>query len=251
MGTVKISDLPDGGALAAGDKLIIARSGNNFSIDGANVGGSDPWANYGTPDWRSDFNSSADLSPWTEISGSFAGLNYRASGGVWGNAFGRRTIANAPFVFDVRGRLSRPANGSGTGIGFFIDGDAAADRRYTLAMTSTNTSPVDGIQVQGFRRTGFSVITAPINNSITTDLSGTVADGVTFRCYYDGTNYNFFFSYANPAQVDQLFTAQVEPKSTWLGNPIAVGFSCLNGNSNQVIEFAQFQTTNLDKWAGM
>jgi hypothetical protein len=259
MADQKVTDLADlpGDALAAGDKIYVARGGVDYKLDGANVGGGggggDPWANYGTPAWRYDFNSSADLTDWTYAVGSSADLSFKSQGGMFStaNVVPVRSVANAPFVYDVRVLFSRPTTGAGAEVGLWVQGNLVSGRQAAFALsTATNANGTPAFRI--VRRLN----NTNQGNLFSVDIGNGgwpgIVDGVTFRVYYDGTNYNWFTLYHNLLSVDQFSSTQVEAKSAWLGDPVNVGVWFGGAlNSNSVALFAQFQDTDLDKYAGM
>jgi hypothetical protein len=260
MSNRKISALPDGVPAENADIIPAVRAGSNVRVTAESIadlatgggGGGDPWASYGTPTWRYDFNTSADLTDWTEILNAFSGINFRPTGGMYTTTSttvaGARSIANAPFVFDLRARYGRPGV-AGTSIGLVVTGNAATDRRFVFDFRIAG-SEYGTMSTQGNRRANFTLNTNTWNVDAGLGLWGAASNGITMRCYYDGTSYRFFASYGNPKQVDQWAAAFVEAKSSWLGDPVSVGFIVSAANDNTVCEFAQFQNTNLDKWAG-
>jgi hypothetical protein len=260
MANRKISALPDGVPAENADIIPAVRAGSNVRVTAESIadlatgggGGGDPWANYGTPTWRNDFNSTADFSAYTFITGSTSDLLFRSSGGVYAPTSALaalRSIPNAPFILDVRWRIARPTTGAGGEVGIFIEGDAASGRQTGFGL-STQGSANGTAQFRLNRRLN----NANQSNVFAVDFGGApwpiYADGITFRIYYDGTTYNFFTSYGNPKSVDQVAAGCIDAKSNWLGNPVRGGIWASTTNNNMVCEFAQFQDTNLDKWAG-
>jgi hypothetical protein len=246
--TIKMSDFTPVANPAPTDSIVGISGGSNALFPVSAVGGGgDPWKTYGTPDWRTDFNSSAGLTGWTVTNAS--NLNYRPSGGMWVStslgASAERSIANAPFIFDLRCRLSRPS-GVDAFVRMYIFGADGPGRLFVNDVRQPNGYL--GVQWLGVR---VPVGTVPWNITESTAQWSLLSQGVTMRCWYDGTTYRFYNSFGDPRQVEQVAAACNEAAATYIGTPIGVGWQLDKGGDNFVLEFAQFQTTNLDKWAGM
>jgi hypothetical protein len=216
-------------------------------------GGGDPWQRYGFPAWRTNFNDPSGFADWTVIQGSKANLAFRTQGAYCtsGDLWLGRTVPDAPFVFDVRYTLSFRADVATYRLHCGVTGTLAPNRRWAwLALLNSSSA---SLQVA----TATYNDTAPISETVVlgylADSAMRIQEGFTLRVWYDGTHYRSYLASTSPLATEQpnVSVNTVQPVLT-TGTPVGVWFNIPSApGAGLRCQFAQFQTVNLDRWAGM
>jgi hypothetical protein len=222
------------------------------------AGASSEWDDYGFPTWRSDFRAAGSLADWTAIVGNKESAQFR-SGVMFSDEalWLERSVVNQPFIFDVRVTLGLPALAIPLEVYFGVRGTLAPDRRLGAGLRQQSVSPnpaslYDSMLLSVRRFAGVTLNSEPTTfNNDPSGLRYAITQGLTMRCWYDGTSYFFATCWGDPVGFDSPNATFTQAKSSWAGDPAAVWFSLSAGAGRCArVAFAQYQTTNLDPAAG-
>jgi hypothetical protein len=247
MSDQKISQLVDGVPAEAGDLLVVARGGDNFRVTAdsvAKLSAGDPWLDYGTPTWRTNFTDAGSLANWTVIQGSASDLKF-VDGEMYNDTDNtiwiQRACGAGAGKADIGFRWANPLRVQGTlcGVGF-----------------RTNDSPGQ-ILLSGYKSVSTGVYQEPTNLQHTIDqwtigtplgfagaasyavvVAGTAATaaGYGLRISFNGTaTYNAEIS-SSPFAWTQFGAATAGP----FGTPTHVVVAVPASNTRQRVRFAQY-----------
>lgn len=222
---------------------------------------SDPWADYGTPDWRTDFaGSSLDLTGWVVANGSSGSLiptpfgTYKSAASA-SVCLTRAITPGVPFVCDFRWNGIGNNNTGGATARYALAGvqQNAGTNRLFMEIQQANGGSVP---VPVLRHWNGSLVVVLPNTGWTNYYTYNESEykhPFTMRLRSDGTTYTIRYLWDNPAVPVRLSTtAEYLLSSGLVTNPgaIAVAWDGPAGKDHRLLHVA-FQTTNVDDYFGL
>jgi hypothetical protein len=259
MADKKISELTDGVPAQPGDLIPVARAGTNVRVTPQSVVAlappPDPWANYGTPLWRTDFTSAASLNDWDVISGSpldksNAVFNSTVSPGMWVDHTGtselwlRRASPTVAYVYDVRIVHATPDRytAAGLGVSAGVMGSTSATAVRTWGGFTSSTGLFSVLQLNA---RNYSTVTTAGAALFGNTVNDSVWDaGITFRIYYNGASvWRTFWCVNSPYVSVRRSLTQIAAFGT--STHVVLQVSSKLGAAVRV-KFAQMMTSGID-----